>query len=322
MSNARPSDIFNLCTYQFFNGRLCGLPAHPKGEGLCLTHYRYVTAKPKPREDDLSRELSSPGNDFITQIDINHVLGKLFESLAANRLTPRRASSLAYIAFLMNQTQKGAKDEARLWKKNLPVYKKMLALKYSKDHPNHPDYIEPDPPPPAIPQAEFAFPPHAEPQAPPQLTESAQSPTSSTGLQPVPAEPPSKAQATCPTTRGTDTSVYPDARRGHAPMLQQTSNSSDKTACTNAGSVCSTPKPAAPATQRSTSNRQSKAGKPLRSAVAAAQGRTKSAVASAKAETPRVSIPPGTSTLPKVGAEFARQVLDALAKSKPRLRLS
>jgi len=130
MSNARPSDIFNLCQYQFAGGRLCGLPAHPKGDGLCLVHFRHLHAKPKPREDDLSQELKSPAGDYITQIDINHVLGKLFDALAANRLSPRRASSLAYIAYLINQTQKGAKDEARRWNIDAPIFKRLLRLKY------------------------------------------------------------------------------------------------------------------------------------------------------------------------------------------------
>ena len=77
------------------------MPAHPKGDGLCLHHSRHLDAKPAPREDDLSGEITSLVGDYITQIDINHVLGKLYEALAANRLSPRRASSLAYIAFLM-----------------------------------------------------------------------------------------------------------------------------------------------------------------------------------------------------------------------------
>jgi hypothetical protein len=69
MSNARPSDIYNLCTYQFFNGRLCGLPAHPKGEGMCLVHFRYLHSKPKPREDDLSRELATPSPPIVSPHD-------------------------------------------------------------------------------------------------------------------------------------------------------------------------------------------------------------------------------------------------------------
>jgi len=164
MSNARPSDIFNLCQFQFANGRLCGLPAHPKGDGLCLVHYRHVTAKPKPREDDLSQELKSPAGDYITQIDINHVLGKFFDALAANRLSPRRARSLAYIAYLINQTQKGAKDEARRWNIDAPIFKRLLRLKYPKSAvaPAKAE-SQPEPTTSAVPPAEA--PPHADKSA-------------------------------------------------------------------------------------------------------------------------------------------------------------
>jgi hypothetical protein len=140
MSNARPSHIHNLCQFTFANGRKCRLPAHPKGEGLCLTHFRYTKAqaKPQPREDDLSAEITSLAGDYITKIDINHVLGKLFDALAANRLSARRAASLAYIAALLLQSQEGAWNEARRWHLEMPVFTNLLRLKYPKNHPNHP----------------------------------------------------------------------------------------------------------------------------------------------------------------------------------------
>jgi len=130
MTNARPSDPFNLCQFTSASGRCCGLPAHPKGDGLCLLHYRMANARPAPREDNLSAELANPASDYITQIDINHVLGKLFDALAANRCSPRRASSLAYIACLLAQTQKAAKEEARHWADDKPVFQTMLKIKY------------------------------------------------------------------------------------------------------------------------------------------------------------------------------------------------
>ncbi len=128
MSNARPSDPFNLCRFTFANGRMCGLPAHPKHDGLCLTHGR--RSNPEPREDDLSAELASPAGDFITQIDINHVLGRLFTALASNRISSRRAGTLAYIGCLLTQTQQGAKKEAARWELDAATFKKLVELKY------------------------------------------------------------------------------------------------------------------------------------------------------------------------------------------------
>ncbi len=108
---------------------MCGLPAHPKHDGLCLTHAR--RSKPEPREEDLSAELASPAGDFITQIDINHVLGKLFTALASNRVSPRRAGTLAYIGCLLSQTQQGAKVEAARWDLDAATLKKLVELKYT-----------------------------------------------------------------------------------------------------------------------------------------------------------------------------------------------
>jgi len=135
MTTRRADNPYDLCQFQYAGGRLCGLPAHPKGDGLCLSHYRQAHAKPATREDDLSTELANPAGDYITQIDINHVLGKLFDALAAKRCSPRRASSLAYIACLLAQTQKAAKEEARHWADDKPVFQTMLKIKY----PDYPD---------------------------------------------------------------------------------------------------------------------------------------------------------------------------------------
>jgi hypothetical protein len=139
MSNARPSDPFNLCQFPYADGRLCAMPAHPKHNGLYLHHAKQVMPKPTkplppaPREDDLSNELRSPVDDFITQIDINHVLGKLFDALSANRLSSKRAGTLAYIACLLKDTQKSAMEEARRWETDLPLLKKIEALKYGPE---------------------------------------------------------------------------------------------------------------------------------------------------------------------------------------------
>lgn len=142
MSNARPGDPFNLCQFTFANGRMCGLPAHPKHDGLCLNHARTASFKHEVRKQDLSREICSPAGDYITQIDINHVLGKLFDALTANRISVKRAASLAYIADLLMRSQEGAKREAQRWAQDLPAYKTLLGLKYPEGHPKHPDEAE------------------------------------------------------------------------------------------------------------------------------------------------------------------------------------
>jgi hypothetical protein len=154
----RPDASYNLCTFKFANGKFCTMPAHPGHEGLCLNHAT-IHRRTYHREDDLVKELASPAGDFITQIDINHVLGKLFEALAANRVSPRRAATLAYIGHLLLQSQKGAKSEANRWEIDTNIFRRLVEIKYpSAKHPKSvrskpkppselPDSVPPDSPP-------------------------------------------------------------------------------------------------------------------------------------------------------------------------------
>jgi len=134
MTNKRPDVSYNLCTFKFANGKFCTMPAHPKYEGLCLNHAT-IHRRTYHREDDLVKQLASPAGDFITQIDINHVLGKLFEALAANRVSPKRAATLAYIGHLLMRSQSGAREEASNWPIESKVLSKLVAIKYPSEHP-------------------------------------------------------------------------------------------------------------------------------------------------------------------------------------------
>ncbi len=68
---------------------------------------------PDPGQRDLSAELATPSGDFLTQVDINHILGKLFQALAANRVSTKRASALAYICSNILKSQSGMHDQVR-----------------------------------------------------------------------------------------------------------------------------------------------------------------------------------------------------------------
>lgn len=71
------------------------------------------TESPDRGQRDLSAELATPSGDFLTQIDINHILGNLFEELAANRVSTKRASALAYICCNLIKSQEGMHDQVR-----------------------------------------------------------------------------------------------------------------------------------------------------------------------------------------------------------------
>jgi len=106
------------------------MPAHPNYDGLCLNHGT-IHMRTTAREDDLYNELASPSGAFLSQAEINQSLRKLYEALAGNRISPRRAATLAYIAYLLLQAHAGLKAEARLTElqgfKNLNM---LLKMKY------------------------------------------------------------------------------------------------------------------------------------------------------------------------------------------------
>ena len=117
MSNKKSTSIVTRCSFQSAAGRRCRLSAHPNGQGYCLNHSRRaLAASNQPfREDDLSNMLATPGGAYASQITIHHFLTNLLHALATNRVSPRRASSLAYITGLIAQTQKAAKEEVANW---------------------------------------------------------------------------------------------------------------------------------------------------------------------------------------------------------------
>ena len=144
MSNQRPDASYNLCSFKFANGKFCTMPAHPHHNGLCLNHAT-IHRRTFHREDDLLKELASPAGDFITQIDINHVLGKLFEALAANRVSPKRAATLAYIGHLLMQSQDGARREANNWPNESKILSRLIDIKYPNAKASEPSAPKPQP---------------------------------------------------------------------------------------------------------------------------------------------------------------------------------
>ncbi len=113
MTIKRAENPYDLCQFQFANGKCCGMPAHPKYNGLCLNHGT-IHSRANAREDDLYNLLVSPSNGLLTQAEINQALTRLFEALAANRISTRRAATLAYIGHLLLQAYSGLKAEAHM----------------------------------------------------------------------------------------------------------------------------------------------------------------------------------------------------------------
>jgi len=106
------------------------MPAHPKYHGLCLNHGT-LSRRAANREDDLYNDMCIPAGESLTQEEIQRALARVFEALAANRISTRRAATLAYLGFLMQQSYSGLKAEARLTElQGFKDLRMLLKMKY------------------------------------------------------------------------------------------------------------------------------------------------------------------------------------------------
>ena len=101
-----------LCQFSFVDGRTCRMLRQHDHPTLCIFHAR--AERQVMESDSLGSELAaSLTGGFMTATDINFVLGKLFKAIAQNRVQPRIAANLAFVAKLMLQSLDKLKDEYR-----------------------------------------------------------------------------------------------------------------------------------------------------------------------------------------------------------------
>lgn len=87
------------CSYRTAEGRQCRLFSTDPRSGLCPQHLR------KQKDPaDLTKPLLANCQGFQTAQGINFSLSNLYKLLAANRISPRRASVLAFISSLLLHT--------------------------------------------------------------------------------------------------------------------------------------------------------------------------------------------------------------------------
>jgi hypothetical protein len=94
-----PCAIAARCQFSTSDGRTCRMLRWDRHPSFCLFHAR--REQQLLEADRVGAELVSLSGEFRTAHDLNHVLGKLFVSLANNRIPPRHAATLAYIAQLL-----------------------------------------------------------------------------------------------------------------------------------------------------------------------------------------------------------------------------
>jgi len=101
-ANSNPSNTSARCRHQFENGTRCRLLALSADSAFCPRHARL--GQNQPVEEDLKASLLKNSQDFQTAQGINLALGNLFDLVAQNRISTRRAAVLAYINSLLLRT--------------------------------------------------------------------------------------------------------------------------------------------------------------------------------------------------------------------------
>ncbi len=89
------------CSHRTAAGRQCRQLSADARSGLCAHHRDLQKQK---ETDDLSRELLVRCQNFQTAQGVNFALANIYRLLATNRISPRRASVLAYVNSLLLRT--------------------------------------------------------------------------------------------------------------------------------------------------------------------------------------------------------------------------
>ena len=113
MTTRRSNSPYDLCQFKYADGRMCGLPTVPSGDGLCRSHASLKRFRPAP-EEEAAPSLTDFASDPPTQEDVKRSIGRVMQALAANRITARRAATFGYLAQLLLQAHAGIKADARM----------------------------------------------------------------------------------------------------------------------------------------------------------------------------------------------------------------
>jgi hypothetical protein len=92
----------NRCQYRYSNGKRCRLTGSKSHFGLCSHHFSLsnpgASQQQSPNDsEDLSLELLPQLSEFESAADVKEFLARLLVLVTKGRVTPRRASVLAYI---------------------------------------------------------------------------------------------------------------------------------------------------------------------------------------------------------------------------------
>ncbi len=101
-AKSNSENAITRCQHQFENGTRCRLHIGSADSAFCPRHARL--GENQPIEEDLTAKLLKNSQDFQTAQGINFALGNLYDLVAQNRISTRRAAVLAYINSLLLRT--------------------------------------------------------------------------------------------------------------------------------------------------------------------------------------------------------------------------
>jgi hypothetical protein len=99
-SKSAPKPRFSRCQFSYSDGRRCRMLRASDHSTLCVYHSR--EERQLLEAERIGQLLAaSPSGGYLTATDVNPVLGKLYTAIAQNRIPPRNAATLAYVAQLL-----------------------------------------------------------------------------------------------------------------------------------------------------------------------------------------------------------------------------
>jgi hypothetical protein len=115
MTTKRSDTDFDLCQFEYSDGRYCGLPSVREFNGLCRAHGQLKKSRQSaPAENNDYVYLEPFTNDPPSEAEVHSALSVVFRSLAADRISNRRAATLGYLGQLLLMKQCSKQDRENL----------------------------------------------------------------------------------------------------------------------------------------------------------------------------------------------------------------
>jgi hypothetical protein len=110
MSSTFAVDRSRLCTYTFANGCQCRIPLTPRHPYLCTFHARKNAKAGSAQRTSAAIVSAFPGG-YISGHDVSIAMAHAIAAIAQRHITPRMASSIAYLGQTLLQAVRQSESE-------------------------------------------------------------------------------------------------------------------------------------------------------------------------------------------------------------------